>query len=232
MTAARHTSQDFVALLERLAAVPLGLGRFMSGSTICRRTRPRASSYFLRPTPRCGFTSSRPIRPGSIRSSCGSPRLSGDVIARGVFTSRADLGKRLRKYIRAYSKSAPSLRRTYNDPYDGSLLTKSPGQLTSHGLHGHGSLTLSTLFEAPLNLGIVQTARKALPPDQIHGHRCPQVGKEMEPALPGKEIAPLDSEAFAAHQLIEVINRQKVNVGRVVPFVREEISFGRAAGEQ
>src|SRR5262249_37167672 len=56
MTAARHTSQDFVALLERLAAVPLGLGRFMSGSTICRRTRPRASSYFLRPTPRCGFT--------------------------------------------------------------------------------------------------------------------------------------------------------------------------------
>src|SRR5258706_5268759 len=28
-----------------------------------------------------------------------------DVIARGVFTSVADLGKRLRTYIRAYSKS-------------------------------------------------------------------------------------------------------------------------------
>ena len=35
------------------------------------------------------------------------------MIARGVFTSVADLGKKLRKYIRAYSKSAKPFRWTY-----------------------------------------------------------------------------------------------------------------------
>ena len=37
-------------------------------------------------------------------------------IARGVFTSVADLGKKLRKYIPAYSKSARPFRWTYTDP--------------------------------------------------------------------------------------------------------------------
>jgi hypothetical protein len=36
--------------------------------------------------------------------------------ARGVFTSVADLGNKLRKYIRAYSKSAKPFRWTYIDP--------------------------------------------------------------------------------------------------------------------
>ncbi|MGD1096812.1 MAG: IS630 family transposase [Bryobacteraceae bacterium] len=39
-----------------------------------------------------------------------------DVIARGIFTSVADLGNKLRKYIRAYLKSAKPLRWTYTDP--------------------------------------------------------------------------------------------------------------------
>jgi hypothetical protein len=38
------------------------------------------------------------------------------VIARGVFTSVADLGNKLRKYIRAYSQSARPFRWTYTDP--------------------------------------------------------------------------------------------------------------------
>src|SRR5207245_9498116 len=36
-------------------------------------------------------------------------------IALGVFTSVADVGKKLRKYIRAYSKSARPFRWTYTD---------------------------------------------------------------------------------------------------------------------
>jgi hypothetical protein len=39
-----------------------------------------------------------------------------NVIARGVFTWGADLGNKLRKYIRAYSKSAKPLRWTYTGP--------------------------------------------------------------------------------------------------------------------
>jgi transposase len=43
-------------------------------------------------------------------------KIQPDVIARGVFTSVADLGNKLRKYIRAYSKSAQPFRWTYTDP--------------------------------------------------------------------------------------------------------------------
>lgn len=43
-------------------------------------------------------------------------KIQRDVIARGVFTSVADLGRKLRKYIRAYSKIAKPFRWTYTDP--------------------------------------------------------------------------------------------------------------------
>jgi transposase/AraC-like DNA-binding protein len=43
-------------------------------------------------------------------------KIEHDVIARGVFTSVADLACKLRKYIRAYAKSAQPFRWTYTDP--------------------------------------------------------------------------------------------------------------------
>jgi hypothetical protein len=58
-------------------------------------------------------------------------KIQRDVIARGVLTSVADLVRKLRKYIRAYAKSAKRFRWTYTDPGVESVLTKSPGQLTS-----------------------------------------------------------------------------------------------------
>ena len=43
-------------------------------------------------------------------------KIQRDVIDRGVFTSVADLSRKLRKYIRAYAKSARPFRWTYTDP--------------------------------------------------------------------------------------------------------------------
>jgi hypothetical protein len=43
-------------------------------------------------------------------------KIQRDVIARGVFSSVADLARKLRKYIRAYAKSANPFRWTYTDP--------------------------------------------------------------------------------------------------------------------
>jgi hypothetical protein len=43
-------------------------------------------------------------------------KIQRDVIARGVFTSVADLGIKLRKYIRNYAKTARPFRWTYTDP--------------------------------------------------------------------------------------------------------------------
>ena len=42
-------------------------------------------------------------------------KVERDVIARGVFTSVADLARKLRKYIRAYGKSAQPFRWSYTD---------------------------------------------------------------------------------------------------------------------
>ena len=43
-------------------------------------------------------------------------KIQRDVISRGVFSSVADLARKLRKYIRAYAKSAKPFRWTYTDP--------------------------------------------------------------------------------------------------------------------
>ena len=43
-------------------------------------------------------------------------KIQRDVIARGVFTSVADLARKLMKYIRLYAKSAKPFRWTYTDP--------------------------------------------------------------------------------------------------------------------
>ena len=41
--------------------------------------------------------------------------------------------------------------------------------------------------------------------------------------FPDKKVIALDSEAFLAHELIEIVHRQKVNVGRIVPLVGKQI---------
>lgn len=43
-------------------------------------------------------------------------KIQRDVISRGVFTSVADLARKLRNYIEAYAKSAKPFRWTYTDP--------------------------------------------------------------------------------------------------------------------
>jgi transposase len=64
-------------------------------------------------------------------------KIQCDVIARGVFTSVADLARKLRKYIRAYTKSAKLFRWTYTAP------SATPPYLRNHrdsllvGWHGH-----------------------------------------------------------------------------------------------
>jgi DDE superfamily endonuclease len=56
-------------------------------------------------------------------------KIQRDVIRRGVFTSVADLGKKLRRYIRAYSNSAKPFAGPIPIPLVASAQTKSPGQM-------------------------------------------------------------------------------------------------------
>jgi transposase len=56
-------------------------------------------------------------------------KIERDVIARGVFTSVADLRRKLMKYIRACAKPARPIRWTYTDP---------PRRITAKGIAGTG----------------------------------------------------------------------------------------------
>ncbi len=67
-------------------------------------------------------------------------KIQRDVIARGVFTSVADLARKLRKYIHAYRASAKPFRWTYTDASRRirSAVTKLTGQFTRRGtIHDH-----------------------------------------------------------------------------------------------
>jgi hypothetical protein len=56
-------------------------------------------------------------------------KIQRDVIARGAFTSLADLARKLRKYVRAYAKWAKPFWWLIPTPGFESVLTKAPGQL-------------------------------------------------------------------------------------------------------
>jgi hypothetical protein len=81
-----------------------------------RRPRPKMSSGFLRLTPKVRFHFTPTYSSWLNQVELWFAKIQRDVIARGVFTSVADLGNKLRKYIRAYSQSAKPFRWTYTDP--------------------------------------------------------------------------------------------------------------------
>ena len=57
----------------------------------------------------------RQIRRGSTRWNSGLP-IERDVIARGVFTSKKDLARKIRRYIDRYNTDATPFRWHYADP--------------------------------------------------------------------------------------------------------------------
>jgi transposase len=60
-------------------------------------------------------------------------KIERDVIARGVFTSIADLRRKLMRYIRAYTKHVARSAGLIPTRKDGLSLSESPGQSTSLG---------------------------------------------------------------------------------------------------
>jgi transposase len=115
MTASRHTSQEFIAFLEglvkrtRAKEIHVVLDHLSAHNT-------KDVERFLETHPRLRFhftpTYSSWLNPVELWFA----QIQREVIARAVFTSVADLGRKLRRYLRAYSKSAKPFRWTYTDP--------------------------------------------------------------------------------------------------------------------
>jgi transposase len=116
MTAARHTAQEFInflgGLVERAGAaneIHVVLDNLSAHKT-------KDVERFLAEHPQVRFHFTPTYSSWLNQVELWFAKIQRDVIARGVFTSVADLGKKLRKYIRAYSKSAKPFRWTYTDP--------------------------------------------------------------------------------------------------------------------
>jgi transposase len=116
MTAGRHTSQDFIAFLEGLVErTPTGAKELHVVLDNLSAHKTKDVDRLLEEHPQVRFHFTPTYSSWLNQVELWFAKIQRDVIRRGVFTSVADLGNKLRKYIRAYSKSAKPFRWTYTD---------------------------------------------------------------------------------------------------------------------
>lgn len=116
MTAARHTSQDFLAFLERVVAtqpkrreIHLILDNFSAHKT-------KAVAGWLSAHPRVQMHYTPTYSSWLNQVELWFAKIERDCIARGIFTSTADLRRKLMAYIRAHNKHCHPFAWSYSDP--------------------------------------------------------------------------------------------------------------------
>lgn len=116
MTAGRHTSKEFIAFLEGLVARTTWTKEIHVVLDNLSAHKTKDVERFLAEHPQVHFHFTPTYSSWLNQVELWFAKIQRDVIRRGVFTSVADLGNKIRKYIRAYSKSAKPFRWTYTDP--------------------------------------------------------------------------------------------------------------------
>ena len=115
-TAARHTSREFVDFLREV------VGGCKSGQEIhliCDNLsahKTKLVEAFLHDHPKVTLHFTPTYSSWLNQVELWFSKVQREVIARGVFTSTADLARKLRRYINAYSKNAKPIRWKYSDP--------------------------------------------------------------------------------------------------------------------
>src|SRR5271166_813504 len=114
-TAARHTSQEFVAFLADLVAnQPRGKEIHIIADNLSAHKTTRVEQ-FLAAHPRLHLHYTPTYSSWLNQVENWFAKLERDVIARGIFTSVSDLARKLRRYINAYSANARPIQWKYSD---------------------------------------------------------------------------------------------------------------------
>lgn len=115
-TAARHTSEEFVAFLGDLVAhQPQGQEiHVIVDNLSAHKTHKVALFLEDHPSVHLHFTPTYSSWLNQVELCFG--KIQRDVITRGVFTSVDDLGRKLMRYIREYNKKAKPVKWKYADP--------------------------------------------------------------------------------------------------------------------
>src|SRR6202040_2463465 len=104
MTAGRHTAQEFIAFLEGLVTRAKWAREIHVVLDNLSAHKTKDVERFLAEHPKVRFHFTPTYSSWLNQVELWFAKIQRDVISRGVFTSVADLGNKLRKYIRAYSK--------------------------------------------------------------------------------------------------------------------------------
>lgn len=115
-TAARHTSAEFVAFLGDIVAnQPSGKEiHVIADNLSAHKTKQVAAFLAEHPSLHIHFTPTYSSWLNQVELWFG--KVQRDVIARGVFTSVADLKRKLMRYIRQYNKKPKTVKWKYVDP--------------------------------------------------------------------------------------------------------------------
>ena len=114
-TAQRHTSAEFVAFLSELASQqPKDREVHVIADNLSAHKTARVKEFLeTHPQVRLHFTPTYSSWLNQVE--LWFSKIERDVIARGVFTSVKDLGRKLMRYIRAYNKQARPFKWTYRN---------------------------------------------------------------------------------------------------------------------
>jgi transposase len=115
-TAARHTAAEFVAFLTDLVIhQPTGKEiHVIADNLSAHKSQPVQDFLATHPNVRLHFTPTYSSWLNQVE--LWFAKIERDVIARGVFTSVADLHRKLMRYIRHYNKSPRTVKWKYSDP--------------------------------------------------------------------------------------------------------------------
>ena len=114
-TAARHTSQEFVDFLDEVVShQPAGQEIHVILDNFATHKTDLVKCFLQRhPNVRLHFTSTYSSWLNQVES--WFSKLQRDVIDRGIFTSVADLKRKILRYIRLYRKTAKPFQWKYSD---------------------------------------------------------------------------------------------------------------------
>jgi transposase len=114
-TAARHTSAEFIDFLGDIVTAAKWAREIHIVLDNLSAHKTKAVEEFLQANPKVRFHFTPTYSSWLNQVEIWFAKIERDVIARGIFTSVADLARKLRKYIRAYCKSPKPFRWTYTD---------------------------------------------------------------------------------------------------------------------
>lgn len=115
-TAKRHASSDFISFLTQLVAKTKRAREIHIVLDNLSAHKTQAVEQFLKAHPKVRFHFTPTYSSWLNQVEIWFAKIERDVIARGVFTSVADLSRKLMKYVRSYAKHARPIRWTYTDP--------------------------------------------------------------------------------------------------------------------